>query len=344
MTGESYVGARYDQAARRGHVESYFLKANDPSSRRALWLRTTIFASDRAPDRAIAEAWAIAFSTAEGHVAVKTSVPFADAHFDRSRLDVEVAGVALRAFSVSSDGSGAAGEARGRIESGARSIELALTFESRDAPLVHFPHPWMYEGPVPSSKIVSPLPDLRVSGEAVIQGERWTLDRWPGMLGHNWGHRNAHLYAWGQCNTWDGGEDVVFEGFSARAHVGPSRLGVLTPMTTLLCVRHRGVRYDLNAMSALLENSGRVTPRRWRFRGANDLVSVKGELWGTTDDFVGLHYPNPDGTMTYCLNSKIATAEIAIRERGRAPMTLRSRAAALEVGTSDPAHGTRMYL
>jgi hypothetical protein len=158
------------------------------------------------------------------------------------------------------------------------------------------------------------------------------------------GRRNAHLYAWGHCNAWEGGEDLVFEGFSARAHLGPSRLGVLTPMTTLLCIRHRGVRYDLNAVSGLLRSSGRITPRRWRFRGTNDLLSLRGELWGTTDDFVGLYYQNPDGTMTYCLNTKIACAEIELAERGRAPMTLKSRAAALEIGTSDPTHGTRMYL
>ena len=35
----SYVGVRYDEHARaHGHVESYFLKANDPASRRALWI------------------------------------------------------------------------------------------------------------------------------------------------------------------------------------------------------------------------------------------------------------------------------------------------------------------
>jgi Tocopherol cyclase len=343
MLTATYAGARYDAAARRGHVESYFLKANDPSGGRALWLRTTIYASDRAPDRAIAEAWAIAFRAGSGHVAVKTSVPFADARFDRRRLDIDVSGVTLR-VSPSAAGGPAAGEARGRIESGGRSIELALAFESRQAPLVHFPHAWMYEAPFPSSKLVSPLPDVRVSGTAVVSGERWNLDGWPGMVGHNWGRRNAHLYAWGHCNAWEGGEDVVLEGFSARAHVGPSRLGVLTPVTTLLCIRHRGVRYDLNAVGDLLKSSGRITPRRWRFRGANDLVRVRGELWGTTEDFVGLHYPNPDGTMTYCLNTKIGSAAIELTERGRSPIALRSRAAALEIGTSDPAHGARMYL
>jgi len=59
---------------------------------------------------------------------------------------------------------------------------------------------------------------------------------------------------------------------------------------------------------------------------------------------VGLFYPNPDGTMCYCLNSKLANAELTLRIEGRATKTLRSRRAALELATRDPHHGVRMYV
>jgi hypothetical protein len=61
-----------------------------------------------------------------------------------------------------------------------------------------------------------------------------------------------------------------------------------------------------------------------------------------TDDMVGLYYANPDGAMTYCLNSKLASARVRFEPKGRAPLTLTSRAAALEVGTRDADHGVRM--
>jgi hypothetical protein len=67
-------------------------------------------------------------------------------------------------------------------------------------------------------------------------------------------------------------------------------------------------------------------------------------MWAETDDFVGLFYPNPDGVMLHCLNSKIAHAEVTLRIAGRAPRTLRSTRAALEIGTTDPRHGVRMYV
>jgi hypothetical protein len=338
----SLVGVRY-AADGKGHVESYFLKANDPSRRRALWLKTTIYETARGakgPSSAIAEAWAIAFDgeRGSGHVAVKSSVPFARARFDADALDVEVDGVILRPEKTS-----------GAIESGGRSVawDLSLLGDGNgDAnPIIHFPHRNMYETPFPSTKIVSPYPDLRASGSIRVNGETWEVDRWPGLLGHNWAPRHTPLYAWGHCNLWerDGGgvePELVFEGTSAKVALGP----LLSPLSTLLCLRWRGVRYDLNSALDLITNRGEISPRRWSFEGKNRHLALRGELWATTDDFVGLFYENPEGPPTHCLNSKLAHARLEIEARGRAPFVVHSRGAALEIGTLDYDHGVRMYV
>jgi hypothetical protein len=325
-----FLGVRYDAAhARGGHVESWFLKANDPRGRRAVWLKATIYAGKREPRAALGEAWAIAFDAEREHVAVKTSVPFERARFGEHGLDVAV-----------DDCVWSPGRSKGRIETGGRTIAWDLSFDAHGVPLVHFPRAFLYEGPFPTSKLVSPLPDIRVSGSLEVNGEPWTLEAWPGLLGHNWGRRHAHLYGWGHCNVWDQPEELVIEGVSARVKLGP----VLSPMTTVLCVRHRGVRYDINGLADLARNRGAVTPRRWAFRGKNALCELEGELWGETDDFVGLYYPNPDGSMCHCLNTKIAHAKVKLTVRGRAPLVVTSRAAALEIGTRDPHHGVRMYV
>jgi hypothetical protein len=335
----SLVGVRY-AADGRGHVESYFLKANDPHARRAVWLKATIYASARGAtgaSHAVAEAWAIAFDGERGHVAVKSSIPFERARFAAGALDVDVGGVVLRPHETS-----------GAIESGGRSVGWDLSLLSDGMPIVHFPHPWMYEGKFPSTKVVSPFPDLRASGSITVNGEKWTIDRWPGLLGHNWAPRHTPLYAWGHCNLWEreGGAagaaetELVFEGSSAKVKVGP----LLSPLSTLLCLRWRGVRYDLNAALDLVTNKGEISPRRWRFEGKNRHIALRGEMWATTDDFVGLYYENPDGPPTHCLNSKLANARLELEARGRAPLVVHSRAAALEIGTLDPAHGVRMYV
>ncbi|MEO6419073.1 MAG: hypothetical protein ABIP39_06685, partial [Polyangiaceae bacterium] len=96
---ETYAGARFEPSAPRGHVESYFLKANDPSSQRAIWLKWTIFARSRLPRAASADVWAVAFGTEQGHVAVKASVPFEAARFDPDRMEMMVDGCTLDASS-----------------------------------------------------------------------------------------------------------------------------------------------------------------------------------------------------------------------------------------------------
>jgi hypothetical protein len=62
---------------------------------------------------------------------------------------------------------------------------------------------------------------------------------------------------------------------------------------------------------------------------------------------VGLRYENPDGAMTYCLNSKLASARLEVELRRSEPgrsFAVTSRAAAFEIGTRNPDHGVEMVL
>jgi hypothetical protein len=318
---------RFDPGSAAGHVESYFLKANDASGGSAVWLKATILA--RAGADPVAEAWAIAFRRDGEHVAVKQTVPFRQARFSGERFDVAVAGLEL------SDG-----RARGAVESGGHRIEVDLAYTTDAPPLVPFPSLRMYETKLPSSKLVSPHPDSRFTGRLRIDGAELAVEGWRGMQGHNWGRGHAESYGWGHCNCWEGEPELVFEGVTASVKVGPLE----TPPLTLLVVWHRGVRYELNDPRSLLGARGKVTPRSWRFSAESRLARIEGELAAEQRDVVGLYYENPNGEMTYCLNSKIARGRLRLEVKGRPPLEARTRMAALEVGTKDPAHGVRMYV
>jgi hypothetical protein len=323
------AGIQFQPAARRGHVESWFLKVNDPASRRALWLKWTIWAGDGAlPGTAVAETWAVAFGTARGHVATKTTVPFGEARFARGALGATVDGSTLEPTA-----------ARGCVESGGRSVAYDLRFEALEAGYRFYPARWMYTGPVPSQKTTTPIPNARMTGRVEVAGETWDVQGWPGMVGHNWG-RHTESYAWGHCNAWDGGEDVVFEGASGRVRAA----GLLLPLRTGFVVRHHGTTYRLSDLAAIRTNRATLSPRRWAFRGRGPRILLEGEMWAETDDFVGLFYRNPDGATLHCLNSKIAQAELRLRIEGRAERVLRSSRAALEIGTLDAHHGVRMVV
>jgi len=336
----SYEGVRFDAKHPRPHVESYFLKANDPKRARAIWIKATIYASAKDPSAAIAEAWAIAFSdqTADEqpNVAVKQQIPFSRARFASDAVDVTYENDLLH---LTLDAS------HGNIVTGDRKISWNLTIGGRKESLAHFPAAWMYEKKLPSQKYVSPRLDARVSGTVVVNGETWTLDSWPALLGHNWGTKHTPLYLWVHCNAWNGGEDVVFEAASGKPAIGPFKS---PKMLSSFHVRHRGVRYDLNEPSVVLGSHSHLQahadPKKWNFRAHNALAKIEGEVTCENNRFVGLYYSNPSGPITHCLNSKLATIRLSLGLSGRPPFEVRSNSSAFEIGTYATDHGVRMYV
>lgn len=336
---QDLLGLRYRGG---GHVESWFLKANEPGGRRAILLRNTVFAQPRTADKRrqptppMAEAWAIAFERERGHVATKSSVLLESARFSRGTLDVEVDGCEL-----------SLGRARGDIATGTRRLGWDLEVgPALCAPILHLPKVALYEAPLPSSKLVTPLADARVSGSfRVDRGdgsapEDWNVSEWPAMIGHNWGKERARLYAWVHCNSWDDAEDLAFEAVSARVRMGP----MLSPMGTAVFVRWKGRRWDLNARELFGKNRGAISMRRWEVVASGQGIEVRAEVAAETDEFVGLHYANPSGGTTYCLDTKLARVRLELHLPGRPPILATSHAGALEIGTREREHGVRMYL
>lgn len=334
---------RFDPAARRDHVESYFLKANEPNGERAIWIKSTIFCSSSEPDRAIAEGWAIAFDRRGGtnkHVAVKHVLPFEKASFSTKELGVNWTIAAAKSDEPSEHLSLHKGKTSGRIVRRNDSIAWNLELSGEPRAFVPYPFEAMYRGAFPKSKTLTPYPDLRFSGETIVNGEKWDIAHWPGMQGHNWGRGHADLYAWSHVNSWDSEVELIVEAISGRVKVGP----IMTPVLTVVCARFRGVDYLWNGPIEMARAHGDIGLRRFSFTAEAQRARIEGLFEVDTDDMVGLYYANPDGPMTYCLNSKLARAHVRLEVRGRPPVVVQSRAAALEIGTRDDDHGVRMYV
>jgi len=326
-TADALAAVRYRGVEQAGHVESWFLEAGDAEGQRGVLFMWTILSTYGGA--ALAEAWAVVFERDGAHVAVKESVPFERATFDAQRLAVDVAGCALRT-----------GASRGDLETGARRVTWDVRYDVLAPPLAHLPASFLYEGRVPPQKLASPHPDVRLRGMVKVGAREVSVDGWRGVVGHNWGSVHARAWTWAHAAAWDGDDELVFEGVSGRP-----RVGILSaPPIALFSVRHRGLRYDLNGPRALARSKTEATSRRWRFAGAGPQMALEGELWAETDDFVGLHYANPQGPPVHCLHTKLARGRLTLRVRGGPPRTFHTRGAALELGTSDPHHGVGMAL
>lgn len=342
MPAKSLNAVRFRSLIRRGHVESYFFKAADAAGQRALWIKATIYASAREPDRALAEGWAIAFDRRgrePRHIAVKHTLPYEAASF--SDRDLGVHWQLDDKATPTPDGLALApGTTCGRVSNREHRISWDLRFSGDAPPIIPLPSPSLYEGTFPRVKLCTPNPDARFEGEAIVDGELWAIDGWRGMQGHSWGRGHAKQYAFCHISAWEGDDTLLFEGMSADLRFGPLSL----PVTTLLCVRHGGVAYDFNAPLDLLRARGDIGLRRWEFTVENGRARIEGAVEAATPDFVGLYSPDPDGDMSYCLNTSFAHARVRFEVRGGPACALTSSAAMLEIGTPDEDHGVRMYV
>lgn len=319
---------RFDREKSPDHVESYFFKLNDGRARRALWLKATIFS--RAGSAPIAEAWAISFDRDGGHRAAKQTVPLTSASFPNGEA------LAIRVADLEIDD----GRLRGRVASGGVSIAFDLAYSCEMPPMVPFHTNKLYETKLPRLKYVSPVPDARFTGTLDIDGEHVVVDGWRGMYGHNWSNAHGYRYAWVQVTGFDERPDAVFEGGTGRIRLGP----IISPPLTQMCLRIGGTRYEWNRPLDMARARGTIATRMWSFHTKSDLGTLEGEVVSRPEDVVGLLYENPVGDPCFCLNTKLARASLRFTPRGRAPIDLVSGEAALEVGTTDPSHGTRIYV
>ena len=314
----------------RGHVESFFIKANSPDGNQAIWLKATILASPGRAAYALTEGWAIVFRRGNKPVAAKQSLRRGESRFSSDSFEVHVGDI----VHMDSDGS------EGNLTRNGHSISWKIRWVGDRKPMNLLPYPWLFSHSVPVTKVVTPMPDLVLRGQVLVDGETIEVDGWKGMQGHNWGRRHATPYSWGQCNCWEQDEELVIEVATGRLHFGPLTM----PPRTLMVLRHRGETLALNTIPHMLRNEATIMPRRWLVRAVDKRVRVNIDFAVHTDDLVGLYYPNPDGKVTYVANSKLAFAKATVTYSGQPAIELTTHCAAWEFAEAHPPRGVQMLV
>lgn len=305
---------------RGGHVESYFVRANHPSRPLAIWLKETILSPLRGPP--VAEAWFVYFDGEKGTTfAHKDTTPFARAAFHDTSggLAIEVGPTRLRV--------GARGRASGAMTRRDRRASWDVAWTS-DASCVGDRlsiYPWeiLRTGPFPRSKLLTPFPCLRFEGTIEVDGSSIPLDRWTGMQGHNWGKEHAFEYAWGQCLFPAEGElpEAMVEGFTGRVQV----MGRTTPRMSALVVRSGARTYRFDRVLEFWRQNAHLERRAWTLRVKGDDGTASITMDAGDMPLACLGYHNPDGRLSYCLNTKLASVWLEVCPTEDPPFTRSSR-------------------
>ncbi len=311
------VAARFPSLVSGGGYESYYLRAVDPESGRALWLRHTFHAAGEG-ESAVGSIWLTLFGADGGVLATKHST---------TDISPEPSGGWVR---VGDSVFGPDG-----IEGHCEGARWSLTWSVDDRPLRHLPNELLYRLPLPKTKPESPMPVVHVSGEVSIGDTTFVLDGWPGMVGHNWGTQHAERWIWLHGIAFAERDDAWLDLLVGRVRVG----GKVLPWVAMGTLSLAGERMRLGGFGRRPEVI--ATP--------NDLaLTVKGaggseltlRAQSPLDQIIVWRYADPDGSEHQVANCSACSLELEFRgRRGEAVSLTTQYGGTYELGMRETDHG-----
>jgi hypothetical protein len=300
--------------------ESWYLKACHPSEPLGVWIRYTTHQKQGEPERG--SLWFTLFGP-EPSAAKVTPGPEA-----LSRGGGEFIRIADSVF------------ADGRVTGSALEASWDLTFEHPEPELRHLPREWMYRAPVPRTKLVSPFPGARFSGEVRFGDRAVTLDGWPGMVGHNWGAQHAERWIWMHgSNFAERGEDTWLDVAIGRIKLGPWT----TPWIANGVLSLAGERHRIGGIERARATRIGERPDHCTFTLPGSDVTLVGEAGAARERFVGWVYADPDGSEHHTVNCSIAEMRLRVHRRSSPaatpPELVTAHGAAYELGMREHDHG-----
>lgn len=302
-----------------GHYESFYLKCGDAAAREALWLRYTVH--KRPGDAPVGSLWATFFDADGPRAAKVTPGP-------------EQLGWGGADWVRIGDGRIGADGCRGSIP---ELAEWDLTFEGDEPPFPYLPSSWMYIRKLPRTKALSLRPAVRVSGTVTVRGRTAQLDRWPGMVGHNWGAEHAERWIWMHGTAFEASPEAWLDATIGRIKIGPWT----TPWVANGCLSLDGVRHRLGGLGKTRAVHVDERAEHARFTLPGDGIVVHGEVSAPRELVVGWVYSDPEpGSEHHTAHCAIADMTLTVERDGRPPVVLGvAGGATYELGMRERDHG-----
>ena len=317
-------GARFAQVpVKRGHYESFYLKAARPGGGQALWIRHTVH---KRPGQApTASVWFTYFDRDEPGPRA-TKVTFGEAQLSTPPGEwIKVGGATL-----------GPGRATGSLSTDALDSTWDLQFDAGGEPCHYLPAEWLYRAPLPKTKFVAPVPCTTFSGSLTINGERLPIGDWPGMIGHNWGSEHAERWIWLEGTGFEEEPVAYFDLGAARIRVA----GRTLPWIAAGALRLEGETHRLGGPGRIRSTEVDARPGSCEFVFPGATATVRGKIQAPPKDFVGWVYADPDGPEHNTINCSAADLEMSVERPGKRNRHLYlPGAGAYELGMRETDHG-----
>jgi hypothetical protein len=303
----------------RGHYESFYLRACHPSEPVGVWIRYTVLKRPGKPPRG--SLWFTLFDASAGTpVARKVTLEPGDVGAEPGAY-IRIGDARFESSQVT----GSMGD-----------VSWNLTYASPEPPLRHLPREWMYRAPIPKTKLLSPHPAALFSGEATVGDRRVELDRWRGMVGHNWGAQHAERWIWMHGIDFEGAGDAWLDVALGRIKIGP----VTTPWIANGALSLDGRRHALGGPAAARKTEVDDRPDGCRFVLPGAGLTVRGQVSAAPGQTVGWVYSDPDGGEHNTLNCSISRMQLSVeRPAGGSRDLVSAHGAAYEIGMRETDHG-----
>jgi hypothetical protein len=310
-------------AADAGQYESFYVKAARPDGGQAIWIRHTHH--KRPGEAGTAALWLTLFdAAADGPRASKVAFPATQLSAPEGAY-VELDGARLEP-----------GRATGEISSAGLDASWELDFTDRAGPLRHLPYERLYSAPLPRTKFLSPHPAAVFDGTLTVGDDRIAVERWPGMIGHNWGAEHAERWIWVQGSELDGQPDAYLDVAAGRIKLGP----VTTPWVANGMLRLDGIEHRLGGFDKVLSTSIDEGPNGCGFELSGRGVKLRGRVSAEPRNIVAWVYADPAGPEHNTLNCSISDLRLEVERDGAPPRSLEVKgAAAYEIGMRETDHG-----
>jgi hypothetical protein len=189
----------------------------------------------------------------------------------------------------------------------------------------------MYRAPVPRTKAESLHPAALLSGHVEVAGHRLTVDRWPGMVGHNWGSEHAERWVWLHGTGFAEAPDALLDVTLGRIRVA----GRTSPWIANGFIELAGRRHRLGGLQRIRETRVAEAPDRCDFVLPGSGLAVRGRITTGPGRTVGWTYADPGGGHHHTLHSSVADLELRV---GNRQLTLPA-GATYEIGLREYDHG-----